>query len=517
MPIKTSLARSRQRAVHTHKGKTMASSSFRSRTTAMFQGGHDRQEPMIPDLFSSWPLVQDNLDTTSSRVQDITIEECLPFLTARVDDVRYNQYGVPRLDRDRHVKFLRKHLEQLPSRYVALDASRPWIFYWCLNGLSLLDSDVSSYRDALVETARTMQNSTGGFGGGVGHESHLACTYALVLALSIVGGEAAYEVIDRRALWKWLCALKQPDGGFRMAIGGEVDIRGAYCAAVLITLLNLPLDLPTDSPAWTADRPNLFTGLADYVRRCQTFEGGISAQPDGEAHGAYAFCALGCLAILGAPHRTFARSVSLESLSPEELDKTRWRSLTLNFEFRYLDVPRLISWLSSRQYAPEGGYSGRTNKLVDGCYSHWVGCCWPLIEASLAGPTSLMFDVNKANGSDIDIHNIYSREGLIRYILGCTQEHSKRGGMRDKPSKSSDAYHTCYVLSGLSSAQHVTRLLASDGEGLMTHSEYDISPHNANPQIYTEEDRVNPTDPVYFIPEGKRKEAMSYFLSKPGF
>lgn len=105
-------------------------------------------------------------------------------------------------------------------------------------------------------------------------------------------------------------------------------VRGAYCAAVLITLLNLPLELPPDSPAWTPDGPNLFAGLGDYVRRCkrtqakypsvrpmqtnpagQTFEGGISAQPDGEAHGAYAFCALGCLAILGAPHRTFPKFV----------------------------------------------------------------------------------------------------------------------------------------------------------------------------------------------------------------
>lgn len=33
----------------------------------------------------------------------------------------------------------------------------------------------------------------------------------------------------------------------------------------------------------------------------QTFEGGISGAPDTEAHGAYAFCALACLSILGPP------------------------------------------------------------------------------------------------------------------------------------------------------------------------------------------------------------------------
>jgi len=47
---------------------------------------------------------------------------------------------------------------------------------------------------------------------------------------------------------------------------------------------------------------------------------------------------------------------------------------------------------------------------------------------------------------------LYSREGLIRYIMCCCQDTGKRGGLRDKPGKSSDSYHTCYVLAGLSSA-----------------------------------------------------------------
>ena len=33
----------------------------------------------------------------------------------------------------------------------------------------------------------------------------------------------------------------------------------------------------------------------------QTYEGGIAGSPGTEAHGAYAFCALGCLCILGDP------------------------------------------------------------------------------------------------------------------------------------------------------------------------------------------------------------------------
>ncbi len=108
---------------------------------------------------------------------------------------------------------------------------------------------------------------------------------------------------------------------------------------------------------------------------------------------------------------------------------------------RYLDMPRLISWLSARQLAPEGGFAGRTNKLVDGCYAHWIGGCWPLIEACLASPVNLPA-VNTGSSLQPDWDGLpssktylYSREGLTRYILCCCQDTTRRGGMRDKPSK----------------------------------------------------------------------------------
>jgi hypothetical protein len=102
---------------------------------------------------------------------------------------------------------------------------------------------------------------------------------------------------------------------------------------------------------------------------------------------------------------------------------------------RYLDLPRLLSWLSSRQYAPEGGFSGRTNKLVDGCYSHWVGGCWPLIEASLNGPQGAAAAASAGRTQTASEDALFDRNGLIRYILCCCQDQSRRGGLRDKPSK----------------------------------------------------------------------------------
>lgn len=179
----------------------------------------------VPPLFTAPPPVRDDLSTHSSQLQDATVKECLPYLGGAAGRLDYNSRGVPHLAREKHAAFLRRNLGNLPAPYVGADASRPWILYWCLNGLALLGEDVSSYRERLMETARTMQNASGGFGGGHGQTSHLATTYAVVLALTVVGGEEAYEIIDRRAMWKWLCSLKQPGGGFQMAMGGEVDVR----------------------------------------------------------------------------------------------------------------------------------------------------------------------------------------------------------------------------------------------------------------------------------------------------
>jgi len=256
-------------------------------------------------------------------------------------------------------------------------------------------------QDRIVKTFLPLQNVSGGFGGGQGHLSHLAGTYAVILALAMVGGDEAYGLVNRTAMWYWLGRLKQAGGGFRVCEDGEEDVRGAYCALVAITLLDLPWQLPNDAPARAEGLTDFRDGLGAYFSRCQTYEGGISAGPSNEAHGAYAFCALACLCIMSPPRESITK---------------------------HLDVQALVRWLSARQYAPEGGFAGRTNKVVDGCYSHWIGGCWPLVEAALQGSIESSLSL-----SDIPAERLFSGEGLTRYILGCCQAPS--GGLRDKPSK----------------------------------------------------------------------------------
>jgi protein farnesyltransferase subunit beta len=48
-----------------------------------------------------------------------------------------------------------------------------------------------------------------------------------------------------------------------------------------------------------------------------------------------------------------------------------------------INYKRLLRWLSNMQGSEVeiGGFKGRTNKLVDGCYSWWVGGSFGLLEA----------------------------------------------------------------------------------------------------------------------------------------
>lgn len=104
--------------------------------------------PGIPDLFIERPAIHDPLTTETSELQEQTVDKCLPFLQGIQKSQRgpFNRHGVPALHRDDHISYLYESLEEYPDDFVALDASRPWMCYWALAGLSLLGEDVSKFR-----------------------------------------------------------------------------------------------------------------------------------------------------------------------------------------------------------------------------------------------------------------------------------------------------------------------------------------------------------------------------------
>lgn len=212
------------------------------------------------------------------------------------------------------------------------------------------------------------------------------------------------------------------------------EYSGAYCTMTIISLLALPLELPPNAPARASGFTSFLDGLPEYLSRCtisclspMRCELIRETRPDirrwciwcSTDRSSWRICIL-CTCML-VHSRTPTRKdseVRCYLLLPKKNGSL--------INQRHLNLPLLISWLSARQYAPEGGFSGRTNKLVDGCYSHWVGGCWPLVEAALNGPQTST-SIRKAK-----ISSLYSKEGLTRYMLSCCQEDS--GGLRDKPS-----------------------------------------------------------------------------------
>jgi protein farnesyltransferase subunit beta len=288
----------------------------------------------------------------------------------------------------------------------------------------------------------------------------------------VSGSETAFGALHRPKLYRWISSLKNPVlGSFHMHLpDGECDVRAVYCAL----LVTLPTNMATKE---------LFQHCSWFVRSCQTHEGGFSGEPGGEAHGAYSFC--------GAAALTMLRGWG----TPETGGCER--------------VLRLFRWLSHRQMMFEGGFQGRIHKLVDGCYSWWIGGCSrvlqlaarqvlgmpPLHESGFDGCASRLsvsivsaaLEPPEASrgladhviattippprrgavpesaivpGAAIAMTRAIAEGTLVpfdparlqSYVLRCCQRPG--GGLRDKPSVSADQYHTCYCLCGLSAAQH---------------------------------------------------------------
>ncbi|KAF8781651.1 protein farnesyltransferase subunit beta-like [Argiope bruennichi] len=340
----------------------------------------------------------DGYETATSveqwEVED-SVKRCIEVLRHTLD----MDPMAPILQKDAHVQFLKKGLHYLPSSLEVLDSSRSWLCYWILHSIEILNEPIpEETKSQVIEFLKLCQDENGGFAGGPGQEPHLAPTYAAVNALCILKCKAAYDVIDRAKLLNFLFRLKKRDGSFRMHEGSESDIRGVYCALSVAMMTSI----------WSQE---LTKNTAHWVSRCQTYEGGFGGVPDMEAHGGYTFCGLASLVLLK--------------------------------EGKLINVHKLLRWLVNRQMRYEGGFQGRTNKLVDSCYSFWQGGSFPLVHRLL----------NKTDPENMDMSCwLFNQKALQEYLLiSCQAPH---GGLIDKPGKTRDYYHTCYALSGLSVAQH---------------------------------------------------------------
>ncbi|NXV37995.1 FNTB farnesyltransferase, partial [Rissa tridactyla] len=288
------------------------------------------------------------------------------------------------LQREKHSHYLKKGLRQLSSAYECLDASRPWLCYWILHSLELLDEPLpDSVGSDVCQFLSLCQSPKGGFGGGPQQYPHLAPTYAAVNTLCIIGTEEAFGVIDRY--------------GRRGLGGGSSQVERGWEGQ------DARVVPPPQQPRW---------------------------------------------------------------LSQEEAAGR---------------------WVTSRQMHFEGGFQGRCNKLVDGCYSFWQAGLLPLLHRALHARGDTALSMRRW---------MFDQLALQEYILLCCQ--CPAGGLIDKPGKSRDFYHTCYCLSGLAIAQHF-------GSGDL-HQEFVLG---------VPENRLHPTHPVYNIGPEKVTRAVMHFLQLP--
>ncbi|KAG0146930.1 hypothetical protein CROQUDRAFT_494278 [Cronartium quercuum f. sp. fusiforme G11] len=293
-----------------------------------------------------------------------------------------------------------------------------------------MDSD----RRWAINLILSSQHPEGGFGSSPGQIAHLADTFSSISALAILLGEAEPQLVKEtwaqvkvEGMYHWMLRLKQPDGTFAMSQAdiykGERDVRAIYCAVALATLLNFLT-------------PDLARGLPESIATCQTYEGGLSSAsqlvgirthshriPLGEAHGGYTSCGV--------------------------LSHFLLKSLERSFSIVPLDYSACLRWLSRMQALPieGGGFRGRTNKLVDGCYNWWCAGLFPVIATLIV-----------EDGCDSEeIFEPHDRQSLQEYALLVSQLQSRTGGLREGPLSRPDLYHTHYILCGLSAAQHLHR------------------------------------------------------------
>ncbi len=88
----------------------------------------------------------------------------------------------------------------------------------------------------------------------------------------------------------------------------------------------------------------------------------------------------------------------------------------------------------------------------------------------------------------------------------------------------SDAYHSCYVLSGLSSAQHQWELDEPDAPDAAAAEAaaaadlvWAVLPYLDGLQVFDNKDRVRPIHPVYAIPQQSVRAIKGYFEDRQGF
>ena len=294
-----------------------------------------------------------------------------------------------KIQRIKHRDFLISMIRGLPHQFEALCYEEPWLPYWFMNSMHVLKLEkiggFKVFDETSINYLKKRISDDGGYSSSPEQLGNTVLTYTAINALAIIGSESGFRTIDRKSIYKFLLSLKHEDGTFGTEDGSNSDVRSTYCAISVASLLNILT-------------PELERGVVDFIVKCQGYDGGFAPNPNCETHGGYGFCALAALSILGAMNR--------------------------------ININKAINWCAMRQMPFSGGFNGRTNKLVDTCYTWWVGSMCRIL------------------ADEENIPSFWNEEGISKWVLTICQD--DKGGCYDKPGKKPDLFHTMYGLTGLS-------------------------------------------------------------------
>ena len=376
-----------------------------------------------------------------------------------------------------HYNFAKNLMHELPGGYNPISSGFPWLVYWVTNIIAISkDNYAINHKDKmqLVQILKELQHEDGGFCGSPKGQAHLISTYAAVMAIVNLSIPEAYEIINIPKMKNFLLKMKNNNfdinkkpsfvdkngiylisrdienqfysyhtafpGTFQNHINGESDLRSTYCAIITASVLNL---INYDN----LDEDDLTKGVVNNIKNCQTFEGGLGPEPFCEAHGGYSYCGIATLVLLN--------------------------------KLKEIDMNSFLRWLVSRQMIKEGGFNGRTNKLVDSCYSFWQGSIFNLI---CMGDKKFTYDMEL----------LYDQLSLQAYVIFACQN-TKVGGLRDKPGKSPDLFHSNYATAGLSLSQECFK----DNKKIVLNSDL--------------EDIFEKINPIYCVSQEKIEKAKKYY------
>jgi protein farnesyltransferase subunit beta len=140
--------------------------------------------------------------------------------------------------------------------------------------------------------AACQNKEEGGFGGAPYHMSHVASTYAAMLAIVNIGTQEAFDVVDIEGMKRFLLSVKNNyafedssqkcgwnlidpltgqrvipkgcsnvnaslPGSLEIHKNGEIDMRGVYCALVAADILNL-----------IEGNEEFTKGMGDFIASC---------------------------------------------------------------------------------------------------------------------------------------------------------------------------------------------------------------------------------------------------------